>query len=200
MAGWLVFHLATWRGGGHEAPVSESGLCVPMIDNSAKAIRNPLADHRPPAEGRSWGRRSVSPCRVPAGAGFWYPEKVRSSVSIALFFLLSGLFLSLLLGAIEHSRKLLAVAGGCLVAVVLIIVLLTPVQLPNLGWWNHDDEQGTEAATGSTTTTTVPPGSATTSTVASTLTTVGVSIFIPRFTVPTFDSTATTGVPIDGRY
>jgi hypothetical protein len=125
---------------------------------------------------------------------------MRSSVSIALFLLLSGLFLSLLLGAIEHSRKLLAVAGGCLVAVVLIIVLLTPVQLPNLGWWNHDNEQGTEAATGSTTTTTVPPGSATTSTVASTLTTVGVSIFIPKFTVSTFDSTATTGVPIDGRY
>lgn len=123
---------------------------------------------------------------------------MRSSVSIALFFLLSGLFLSLLLGAIEHSRKLLAIAAGCLVAVVLIIVLLTPVQLPNLGWFEHDDGQGSEAAAGSTTT--VPAGSVTTSTVAPTPTTVSIPIFIQRFAVPTFDSTMTTGGAFDGRY
>jgi len=58
---------------------------------------------------------------------------VKSSVSIVLFFLLSGFFLALLLGAIEHSRKLLLLAGGCLVAVVCIIVFLTPVQLPSFG-------------------------------------------------------------------
>ena len=57
---------------------------------------------------------------------------MKSSVSIALFFLLSGFFLSLLLGAIEHSGKLLAVSGACLAAVVCIIVFLTPVELPSL--------------------------------------------------------------------
>ena len=56
---------------------------------------------------------------------------MKSSVSIVLFFLLSGFFLAVLLGAIEHSRKLLLLAGGCLVAVVCIIVFLTPVQLPS---------------------------------------------------------------------
>ena len=56
---------------------------------------------------------------------------MKSSVSIVLFFLLSGFFLTVLLGAIEHSRKLLLLAGGCLVAVVCIIVFLTPVQLPS---------------------------------------------------------------------
>jgi len=56
---------------------------------------------------------------------------VKSSVSIVLFFLLSGFFLSVLLGAIEHSRKLLLLAAGCLAAIVCIIVFLTPVQLPS---------------------------------------------------------------------
>jgi hypothetical protein len=55
---------------------------------------------------------------------------VKSSVSIALFFLLSGFFMAVLIGAIEHSRRLLGVAAGCLAAVVCIIVFLTPVQLP----------------------------------------------------------------------
>ena len=55
---------------------------------------------------------------------------MKSSVSIVLFFLLSGFFLSVLLGALEHSSKLLLLAGGCLAAVVCIIVFLTPVQLP----------------------------------------------------------------------
>jgi hypothetical protein len=123
---------------------------------------------------------------------------VRSSISIALFFLLSGFFLSLLLGAIEHSRKLLAIAGGCLVAVVLIIVLLTPVQLPKWLGRHPDDGQGS-GVVGSTTT--VPADSVTTSTVAPMPgPIVGLPIFTPRFTVTTHDTTATTGGSIDGRY
>jgi hypothetical protein len=124
---------------------------------------------------------------------------VRSSVSIALFFLLSGLFLSVLLGAIERSRKLLAIAGGCLVGVVCIIVFLTPVQLPNLGWWNNDDDGTVVVTTGSTTTVTgvytgatvVDP--ATTSTAGATTTTL-------RFTITTSDMTVTTGGPGGGRF
>lgn len=57
---------------------------------------------------------------------------VKSSVSIVLFFLLSGFFLTVLLGAIEHSRKLLLLSSGCLAAIVCIIVFLAPVQLPSL--------------------------------------------------------------------
>lgn len=89
---------------------------------------------------------SVGPRRapvrpVPARVWFWYPEDVKSSVSIVLFFLLSGFFLAVLLGAIERSRRLLAIAGGCLVAVVCIIVFLTPVELPSwhLGWGDDDN-------------------------------------------------------------
>jgi hypothetical protein len=63
-------------------------------------------------------------------AGVWYAGRVRSSVSIALFFLLSGFFLAALLGAVERSRKLLSVAGACLVVLACIIVFLKPVQLP----------------------------------------------------------------------
>jgi hypothetical protein len=68
---------------------------------------------------------------------------VRSSVSIALFFLLSGFFLFSLLAAIEHSRKALAIALACLAAVVSIIVFLTPVQLPKWLPIGHDDETTT---------------------------------------------------------
>jgi len=53
-------------------------------------------------------------------------------VSIVLFFLLSGFFLAALLGAVERSRKLLGVAGACLVVLACIIVFLKPVQLPSL--------------------------------------------------------------------
>ncbi len=77
---------------------------------------------------------------------------MRSSVSIALFFLLSGFFLSSLLAAIEHSRKALAIALACLAAVVSIIVFLTPVQLPKFG---HDDETTTTTIK-TTVTTTLP--------------------------------------------
>jgi hypothetical protein len=73
---------------------------------------------------------------------------VKSSVSIALFFLLSGFFLAVLLGAIEHSGRLLVVAGACLAAVVCIIVFLAPVQLPS--WHTLRDGATRDAATTST--------------------------------------------------
>jgi hypothetical protein len=57
---------------------------------------------------------------------------VRSSVSIVLFFLLSGFFLAALVGAVERSRKLLGIAGACLVVLACIIVFVKPVQLPSL--------------------------------------------------------------------
>ena len=76
---------------------------------------------------------------------------MRSSVSIALFLLLSGFFLSLLLGAIEHSRKLWPSPVAVSWRWYCIIVLLTPVQLPNLGLVGRRDE-GSEAIAGSTTT------------------------------------------------
>jgi hypothetical protein len=69
-------------------------------------------------------------------------------VSIALFFLLSGFFLSVLLGAIEHSAKLLIVSGACLAAVVCIIVFLTPVKLPSF----HSLRNGTYRDAATTTT------------------------------------------------
>lgn len=64
-------------------------------------------------------------------------------MSIALFFLISGFFLAVLLAALEHSRRLLAVAGGCLVAVVCIIVFLTPVDLPSWHFGRDDDSPTT---------------------------------------------------------
>jgi predicted branched-subunit amino acid permease len=76
---------------------------------------------------------------------------VKSSVSIVLFFLLSGFFLSVLLGAIEHSRKLLLLAAGCLAAVVCIIVFLAPVQLPSI---HLSKNRGTTTTTTTTTTVT----------------------------------------------
>jgi hypothetical protein len=84
---------------------------------------------------------------------------VRSSVSIALFFLLSGFFLFGLLAALEHSRKALAIALVCLAAVVSIIVVLTPVQLPK---WLPGIQEGevTTTTTAATTATTAVPSSA----------------------------------------
>lgn len=85
---------------------------------------------------------------------------MKSSVSIVLFFLLSAFFLTALLGALERSRKLLGMAGGCLAAVVLIIVLLTPVELPSwrLGLGGDEDQTTTttpQAVLSTTTSTTV---------------------------------------------
>ena len=89
------------------------------------------------------------------GGEFWYAGFVRSSVSIALFFLLSGFFLFALLAAIEHSRKALAIAGACLAAVLCIIIFLTPVRLPDWLPGNHNDQDdgGTSTTVGVTTTT-----------------------------------------------
>ena len=53
-------------------------------------------------------------------------------MSIVLFFVLSGFFLAALLGAVERSRKLLGIAGACLVVLACIIVFVKPVQLPSL--------------------------------------------------------------------
>lgn len=98
---------------------------------------------------------------------------MKSSVSIALFFLLSGFFLTILLGAIERSGKLLLISGGCLAAIVCIIVFLTPVEWPSwhLGWGGDND--------GTVTSTVVPATGAPT---ASTVTTTSTSL---QFTVTT---------------
>lgn len=95
---------------------------------------------------------------------FWYAEGVKTSVSIVLFLLLSGFFLTALLGALEHSRRFLGLAGVLLVGIVCVIVFLTPVQLPpslRLGFGGDDGN----ATTGTSTTTT--SGAAVTSTVTS---------------------------------
>ena len=89
---------------------------------------------------RDGGRRAAR-CR------FWYAGPVRSSVSIVLFFLLSGFFLAALVGAIERNRRLIGIAGACLVVLVSIIVFVKPVQLPSLSDLRH----GTTTTTTSTT-------------------------------------------------
>lgn len=122
---------------------------------------------------------------------------MKSPVSIALFFLLSGFFLSILLGAIEHSAKLLVVSGACLAAVVCIIVFLTPVEWPSwhLGWGDDDDEAPVTATTaratggGSTVTTGSSASTATSSTTTSGST-----------TSTTLRISVTTEVPIGSRY
>ena len=94
----------------------------------------------PPAPANSPPRR----VRPPGGACFGTLERMRSSVSIVLFFLLSGFFLSTLLGALEHSRKLLGVATACFVAVACVIALLTPIQLPS---WRPGSRPGNTGST-----------------------------------------------------
>jgi hypothetical protein len=85
---------------------------------------------------------------------------VRASVSIVLFFLLSGFFLAALIGAIERNRKLLGIAGGCLVVLVCIIVFVKPVQLPSLKelTYGTTSTTSTTAGSGAATTTTAAPG------------------------------------------
>ncbi len=73
---------------------------------------------------------------------------MRSSVSIALFFLLSGFFLFSLLAALQRSRKALLIAIVCLAAVVNIIIFLTPVQFPD--WWPYNDRETTTTITSTT--------------------------------------------------
>ncbi len=93
---------------------------------------------------------------------------VRSSVSIALFFLLSAFFLFALLAALNHSRRSLGIAAGCLVGVTLIIVLLTPVRLPN--WLPILQKEGYQRYLGGATTTTQPdPSNSSAPTTSSTL-------------------------------
>ena len=75
-----------------------------------------------------------------------------------MFLLLSAFLLFVLLAALEHSRKALAVASACLVGVVCIIVFLTPVQLPR--WIPINEKDGYyryEGGTVSGTTTTTEP-------------------------------------------
>jgi len=102
---------------------------------------------------------------------------VRSSVSIALFFLLSAFFLFALLAALQHSGKYLGIALACLAAVAAIIVFLTPVRLPD---WLPLKGKSTTTTVVEATTTSTPPG--TTSLTGATTTSV------PR------NSTTTTGV------
>ena len=116
--------------------------------------------------------KDTSPGVVRRKANSGTLQNVRSSVSIALFFLLSGFFLFALLAAIEHSRKAVAVAGVCLVAVVCIIVFLTPVRLPEFlrpGGNGDDITTATTTAvstesTSSTSSTMITTGGATTTT------------------------------------
>ncbi|OFW57582.1 MAG: hypothetical protein A2133_03345 [Actinobacteria bacterium RBG_16_64_13] len=102
---------------------------------------------------------------------------MKGSVSIALFFLLSGFFLTILLGAIEHSGKLLAISGGCLAAIVCIIVFLTPVEWP--AWRLGLGDDPPNATSGSTAGSTAAPVVSTTASTTST----------------TLDVTLTTGIP-----
>lgn len=83
--------------------------------------------------------------RVSSHGRFWYAGRVKSSISVVLFFLLSGFFLSALLGALQRSRKLLGIALACCVAVACVIVFLTPVRLPSFNF----------GCTGSSSTTTI---------------------------------------------
>jgi hypothetical protein len=71
---------------------------------------------------------------------------VRASVSIVLFFLLSGFFLAALIGAVERNRRLLGIAGACLVVLVCIIVFVKPVQLPSLSVLRHGTTTTTTTA------------------------------------------------------
>ncbi len=58
---------------------------------------------------------------------------MNSSVSILLFFLLSGFFTALLVGLLLRNRKLLGTAGACFVAIVCVLVFLHPIKLPPFG-------------------------------------------------------------------
>jgi hypothetical protein len=92
-----------------------------------------------------------------------------------LFFLLSGFFLAALLGAVERSRKLLGIAGACLVVLVCIIVFVKPVQLPSLSQLVHRTTTTTSPTTKpddvSTSTTSSPATSANATLAPSTSTT-----------------------------
>jgi hypothetical protein len=142
------------------------------------------------------GRRCPRARRLSVRGRFWYAGSVKNSVSIVLFFLLSGFFLSALLGALEHSRKLLAIAGGCLVAVVCVIVFLTPVQLPSsLRSFGLGDDESTPVTVTQTTTTT---GSSVTAPATSTVVSPATSTVISgtTTTAPPIVPVATSEAPV----
>jgi hypothetical protein len=96
---------------------------------------------------------------------------VRSSVSIALFFLLSAFFLFALLAALQHSGKALAIALVCLAGLAVIIVFLTPVKLPK--WLPLRHNQATTTTVPVTTSTTLSVPLTTTTTLTGVTTTTG---------------------------
>lgn len=55
---------------------------------------------------------------------------MKSSISILLFFLVTGFFMSLLIGLLDRNRRLLIASGGLLIAIVATIYFLLPVKLP----------------------------------------------------------------------
>ncbi len=105
------------------------------------------------------------------------PNGSKSRPPPSLFFLLSGFFLTILLGAIERSGRLLAVAGACLAAVVCIIIFLTPVKLPS--WHTLRNSAPRDAATTTSTVEDTSPGPATGTTEA----------FLPNGTAVSFSLT-----------
>jgi hypothetical protein len=68
---------------------------------------------------------------------------LKSSLSILLFFLLSGFFMAPLVGSLLRSRKILGAAAACFVAVACVIVFLHPVRLPSLGGQSGTTSTGT---------------------------------------------------------
>lgn len=83
-------------------------------------------------QGELYHRGLVPSIQVSEGSPFWYAGRVKSSISILLFFVLSGFFLAALLAAIERSRRLLGIAAATLIVLTCIIVFVKPVQLPSL--------------------------------------------------------------------
>ena len=73
-----------------------------------------------------------------------------------MFFLLSAFFLFALLAALQHSGKALGISIGCLVALALLIVFLTPVRLPE--WLPIKPNQSTSTTVAGSTTTTTATG------------------------------------------
>lgn len=114
----------------------------------------------------------MGPAWVSGAASFWYADTVKSSISVILFFLLSGFFLSALLGALERSRRLLGVAIACVVAVACVIVFLTPVELPV---FNNKGKAPSDTTTSTISAVPTTGGGATSSTITTAMTGEGVS-------------------------
>jgi membrane associated rhomboid family serine protease len=69
---------------------------------------------------------------------------LKSSLSILLFFLLSGFFMALLVGLLLRNRRLLGLAGACFVAIACVLVFLHPVTLPRFGGKSYTTTTTTE--------------------------------------------------------